>query len=185
MTINMADTIVRSTSIRPDSILNEITIVVEPNPLQPTPTEQNSTSTISQDNYGVQSVTLTGSPLATDADAFLLAEYLLRADPNYWFTGLSINMHRLDDTQRAAIATLDIGSFVAVIKTFKYGTPSVVQKNLYVEGIEHRITPALHHVDLSFSPVGFSQRWNGVTPTLTWEGVGDGLSWSNLIWTIL
>lgn len=181
----MADEIVRSLSIRPDSIINDVTVVVTPNPLQPTPTDQNVTDTTSQDNYGVQSITLTGSPLATNADAALLADYLLRADPNFWFTGLSVNMHRLDDTQRNLIATLDIGSFVGVIKSFQYGTPSIVQKNLYVEGIDHSITPTTHHVDLYFSPVGFSQKWNEVTSTLTWETTAAGLSWSNLIWTIL
>jgi len=181
----MADDVVRVTSIRPDSIINDVTVVVTPNPLQPTPTDQNVTDTTSQDNYGVQSITLSGSPLATNADAALLADYLLRADPNFWFTGLSVNMHRLNDTQRNLIATLDIGSFVSVIKSFQYGTPPIVQKNLYVEGIDHSITPTTHQVDLSFSPVGFSQKWNEVTSTLTWETTAAGLSWSNLIWTIL
>jgi hypothetical protein len=181
----MAEIIARKTSIRPDSILNDVIVIVAPNPSQPTPTDQQSTDTTSQDNYGVQSIVITDSPLLTDADALLLAEYLLRADPNYWFTGLSINMHRLTDAQRLAVSTLDIGSFVAVIKSFKFGTPSVVQKNLYVEGINHRITTTTHHIDLYFSPVGYSQEWGSVTPTLTWQNVPAGLSWSNLIWTIL
>lgn len=177
--------IVRSVSIRPDSILNDVTIIVAPNPLEPTPVDQTVTDTTSQDNYGVQSIVLTGSPLATNADAALLADYLLRADPNFWFTGLSINMHRLTSPQRDAVATLDIGSFVGVIKSFKYGTPSVVQKNLYVEGIEHMITTTTHHINLYFSPVGFAQQWDQITPTLSWESVSAGMSWSNLIWTIL
>ena len=181
----MADGVVRRTSIRPDSILNDVIVIVAPNPVQPTPVDQQSTDTVSQDNYGVQSIVITDSPLLTNADALVLAEYLLRADPHYWFTGLSINMHRLTDPQRSAVATLDIGDFVGVIKSFQYGTPSVVQKNLYVEGIDHRISTTTHHIDLHFSPVGYSQPWNGVTPTLTWESVPAGLSWSNLIWTIL
>ena len=181
----MAEAVARKASIRPDSILNDVIVIVAPNPSQPTPTDQQSTDTTSQDNYGVQSIVITDSPLLTNADALVLAEYLLRADPNYWFTGLSINMHRLTDPQRSAVATLDIGSFVSVIKSFKYGTPSVVQKNLYVEGIDHRITSTTHHIDLHFSPVGYSQPWSSVTPTLTWESVPAGLSWSNLIWTIL
>lgn len=181
----MAEIIARKTSIRPDSILNDVIVIVAPNPAQPTPTDQQSQDIESQDNYGVQSIVITDSPLLTNADALLLAEYLLRADPNYWFTGLSINMHRLTDPQRSSVATLDIGSFVSVIKSFKYGTPSVVQKNLYVEGINHRITSTTHDVDLYFSPVGYSQEWGDVTPTLTWESVPAGLSWSNLIWTIL
>jgi hypothetical protein len=181
----MAEAVARKASIRPDSILNDVVVIVAPNPAQPTPTDQQSTDTTSQDNYGVQSIVITDSPLLSDADALLLAEYLLRADPNYWFTGLSINMHRLTDAQRLAVSTLDIGSFVSVIKSFKFGTPSVVQKNLYVEGINHRITTTTHHIDLYFSPVGYSQQWGSVTPTLTWQNVPAGLSWSNLIWTIL
>jgi hypothetical protein len=181
----MAEIIARKTSIRPDSILNDVIVIVAPNPSQPTPTDQQSTDTVSQDNYGVQSIVITDSPLLTDADALILSEYLLRADPNYWFTGLSINMHRLTDAQRLAVSTLDIGSFVSVIKSFTYGTPSVVQKNLYVEGINHRISTTTHHIDLYFSPVGYSQQWGDVTPTLTWQSVPAGLSWSNLIWTIL
>jgi hypothetical protein len=181
----MADGVVRAMSIRPDSILNDVTVIVAPNPSQPTPTDQQSTDTTSQDNYGVQSIVITDSPLLTNADALILADYLLRADPNYWFTGLSINMHALTDAQRLQVAALEIGSFIGVTKKFKYGIPSSVQKNLYVEGIEHHITPQTHKIDLHFSPVGYSQPWSGVTPTLTWESVPAGLSWSNLIWTIL
>ena len=181
----MADGVVRSMSIRPDSILNTVVVIVAPNPEQLVPVDQTTTDTPSIDNYGVQSIVITDSPLATNNDALILTEYLIRPDPNYWFTGLTINLHRLTDAQRLAVTTLDIGDFVGVIKSFKYGTPSVVQKNLYVEGIEHKITPSNHFIDLHFSPVGYSQDWASVTPTLTWESVPAGLSWVNLIWTIL
>jgi hypothetical protein len=177
--------IVSIMSIRPDSIVNDVTIIVQPNPAQPTPTEQTTTDTTSQDNYGVQSIQITDSLLETDADAELLADYLLRPDPNFWFTGLSVNLHRLTSEQRTTIAQLEIGSFVSVVKTQEFGTPSKVTKNLYVEGIEHRLTPTGHHVDLYFSPVGFSQEWQEVTATVQWQDVGDGLSWANMIWTIL
>jgi len=172
-------------SIRPDSIVNDVTIIVQPNPAQPTPTEQTTTDTPSQENYGVQSIQITDSLLATDADAELLADYLLRPDPNFWFTGLSLNLHRLTSDQRNTVAQIDIGTFVSVIKTQAYGTPSRVVKNLYVEGIDHRLTPSGHHIDLHFSPVGFSQEWQEVTATLEWQDVASGLSWANLIWTVL
>jgi hypothetical protein len=177
--------VVRKTSIRPDSIINEVTIIVAPNPVQPTPTEQTTIAPESVANYGVQSITIQEAPLATDADAAILADYFIRSEPNFWYTGLSINMHALTAPERDSVSTLDIGDFVAVIKTFKYGTPPLVQKNLFVEGINHVITPSTHHIDLYFSPVGYSQPWDGVTPTLTWETVPAGLTWANLIWTIL
>ena len=174
-----------SQSIRPDSIINDVIIVVAPNPDQLSPTDQQVVAPDSQTNYGVQSIVIQNSPLATNADAALLAEYLIRSEPNFWYTNLSINMHALTAPERSSVSTLDIGDFVAVIKTFEYGTPSVVQKNLFIEGINHVITPSTHHIDLYFSPVGFSQPWNGVTAALNWETVPAGLSWANLIWTIL
>lgn len=180
----MSDAVVRTFAIRLDSVINDVVVTVEPTTSEPVPTPQQTTDTNSQDNYGVQSINI-ASILATDEDAQLLADYLIRPEPNFWFTGLSINMQRLDATQRNTVAQLDIGSFVSVTKQFKYGTPSTVTKNLYVEGIEHRITPTNHFIDLHFSPVGYNQAWNQVTPTLTWQAVADGLSWTNVIWTIL
>jgi hypothetical protein len=61
----------------------------------------------------------------------------------------------------------------------------VVTKNLYVEGIEHTLTPSVHTINLYFSPVGFYEEWQDVTPTLTWENAPIGVSWTNLIWTQL
>ena len=177
--------VVRSTSIRPDSIINEVTIVVAPNPVEPTPVEQTVVAPESITNYGVQSITIQDSPLETNADALILSDYFIRSEPNFWYTGLSINMHALTSPERDAVSTLDIGDFVAVVKSFMFGTPPVVQKNLYVEGINHVITPSTHHIELYFSPVGFSQPWNNVTATLTWADVPAGVTWANLIWTIL
>jgi hypothetical protein len=180
----MSDAVVRAFSITPISIINDVTVEVEPTPEEPTPTPQTTTDTTSQENYGVQSIVVQ-SLLATDEDAELLADYLIRPEPNFWYTALTVNMARLTSGQRTTVSQLEIGSFVSVTKSYKYGTPSTVQKNLYVEGIEHRITPNGHTVQLYFSPVGFTQEWDEVTPTLTWNDVADGLSWTNLIWTIL
>lgn len=171
-------------SIRPDSLVNFVSVTVISNPSEPTPVTQVVSDTTSQTNYGIQSIDIE-SLLATNDDAELLADYLLRPDPNFWFTGLSVNMTRLTEAQRDLIATLDIGSFVAVVKTQKYGTPATVTKRLYIEGIKHRLTTSNHIVELYFSPVGFTQPWNTVTATLQWEDVATGLSWTNLIWTEL
>ena len=174
-----------STSIREDSLVNDVRIIIQPNPSTPTPVEQTATSVLSQGIYGVQSIVITGSLLATDADAELLAEYLLRPDPNFWFTGLEVVMGALTDAQRNTVSTLDIGSVVTVVKSFQYGTPSTVSKTLFVEGIEHTITSKSHNVRLYFSPVGFNQEWQNVTANLQWQNAQTGLSWGNLIWTTL
>ena len=180
----MSDAVARSSSIRPDSLVNYVDIIVIANPSEPAPTLQVVQDTNSQNIYGVQGVSLE-SPLATNEDAELLADYLIRPDPNYWFTGLGLNMYRLTDAQRLSVSQIDIGSFVSVTKSFKYGTPPVVTKNLYVEGIEHTLTPSVHTINLYFSPVGFYQEWQEVTAELTWENAPIGVSWTNLIWTQL
>jgi hypothetical protein len=176
--------VARSSSVRPDSLVNYVDIIVIANPAEPTPTLQVVQDANSQDIYGVQGVSLQ-SPLATNEDAQLLADYLIRPDPNYWFTGLTIGMYRLTDAQRLAVSQIDIGSFVSVTKSFKYGSPSTVTKNLYVEGVSHSITQSEHTIELSFSPVGFYQEWQEVTSTLTWANAPIGVSWTNLIWTQL
>ena len=181
----MAEGRVTIASIRPDSIVNDVVVIIAPSDSVPDPTPQQITDTPSQENYGNQGVTITDSLLATEEDALLLAEYLLRPDPNYWFTGLSVDISQLNDAQRLAITTLDVGTLVSITKSFKYGTPSTVTKNLYVEGIQHSITNTSHHIDFHFSPVGYSQQWQDITPTLTWELVPNGVSWTNLVWNIL
>jgi hypothetical protein len=172
-------------SVRPDSLVNYVEVIVAPNPEQPAPAPQIVESVPSQITYGLQGITIDGSLLTTDEDAELLADYLIRPDPNFWFTGLGIEMARLTNTQRNTIATLDIGSLVTVVKRQKFGTPSVITKTLYVEGIEHRITTGTHAVALFFSPVGFLETWGDVTDTLRWQDVADGLSWTNLVFTTL
>ena len=176
--------IARSSSIRPDSLVNYVDVIVIANPSEPTPTLQTVQDANSQAIYGVQSVSLQ-SLLATNEDAEILADYLIRPDPNYWFTGLRVNMLRLTNAQRLSVTQLEIGSFIGVVKSFTYGTPSTVSKNLYIEGIEHTITSSNHYIDLFFSPVGFYQEWEEVTADLTWENVPSGLAWTNLIWTTL
>jgi hypothetical protein len=172
-------------SVRPDSLVNYVEIIVVANPSQPTPTPQVVESAPSQATYGLQGITIDGSLLTTNADAEILAEYLLRPDPNFWFTGLGIEMARLTNDQRNIIAQLDIGSLVTVKKKQQFGTPPEISKTLYIEGIEHRITPNGHQVSLYFSPVGFAETWQNVTANLQWEDVAEGLSWTNLIWTSL
>jgi hypothetical protein len=174
---------VTSSSIRPDSLVNEVVVIVQPNPSEPSPTGQTVVDANSQTLYGIQAIVIDNSLLATNQDAQLLAQYLVRPEPNFWFTGLGIEMHALTDAQRDTVAQLDIGSLVTVRKSFKFGTPSNVEKRLFIEGIEHTLTPRGHVVQLYFSPVGFQQEWQEVTPALQWQDVQSGLSWTNLIYT--
>jgi hypothetical protein len=90
--------------------------------------------------------------LATLEDAALLAEYLIRSAPAFWFGNIQIIMNGLTDAQRTIINSLDIGSQVSVTKTFPNSTPSTVTQLMALEGISHDITPDRHIVTLYPNP---------------------------------
>jgi hypothetical protein len=102
--------------------------------------------------YGVQETPVVITLLATLEDAALLAEYLIRSAPAFWFGNIQIIMNGLTDAQRTTINSLDIGSQVSVTKSFPKSTPSTVTQLMALEGISHDITPDRHIVTLYPNP---------------------------------
>lgn len=103
--------------------------------------------------FGEQATPIVVTLLATEADATILAKYLIRDIPAYWFTNLTIELGALTTPQRATIAQLEIGDQLRVTKTFPAGvTPLSVTQSLFVEGIEHDITPGGHTVTIWAGP---------------------------------
>jgi hypothetical protein len=88
----------------------------------------------------------TGFPFAQD-----LAEYLVRQLPQYWFSNIEISMNGLTDEQRDLVAVLEIGDQIRVSKRFPNVANPVVE-DLFVEGIDHKITPSNHTIVLQCSP---------------------------------
>jgi hypothetical protein len=88
----------------------------------------------------------TGFPFAQD-----LAEYLIRQLPQYWFSNIEISMNGLTDEQRDLVAVLEIGDQIRVSKRFPNVANPVVE-DLFVEGIDHKITPSNHTIVLQCSP---------------------------------
>lgn len=101
--------------------------------------------------YGVQAGNVLVTILAAPGDAAALAFYLQRPAPDYWFSDIEIQFHRLTDAQRDTVAVVDIGDLIKVSKRFPNVTNPVVE-DLFVEGVEHQITPSGHTMKLYCSP---------------------------------
>jgi hypothetical protein len=102
-------------------------------------------------NYGVQAGNVLVTILASPSDAAALAFYLQRPTPDYWFSDIEIQFAALTDAQRDTVAVLDIGDLIKVSKRFPNVTNPVVE-DLFVEGVEHQITPSGHTMKLYCSP---------------------------------
>jgi hypothetical protein len=139
------------------SVVNVVNVGIAP----PAPTTGTLATTIeyaqgivseSVAEYGVQETPVVITLLATLEDAALLAEYLIRSAPAFWFGNIQIIMNGLTDAQRTTINSLDIGSQVSVTKSFPNSTPSTVTQLMALEGISHDISPDRHIVTLYPNP---------------------------------
>ena len=80
-----------------------------------------------------------------------LAGYLVREIPVYWFSNIEISMNGISEAQRDLVAVLEIGDQIRVSKRFPNVANPVVE-DLFVEGIDHKISPSNHTVILQCSP---------------------------------
>lgn len=88
------------------------------------------------------------STLTSVAGQFLA----LYATPQVRFTGLSVELAGLSAADQQVVLTLDLTDQVTVRKSFAVGDPLVIEQNLMVTGIRHRIVPGSHIVEFSFEP---------------------------------
>ena len=96
--------------------------------------------------------------LANATQAGILAEYLVRPAPEYWFSSIEVLLNGIADADRDAVAELEIGDQVKVSKRFPNVTSPVVQE-LFVEGVEHEITVDRHTVRLYCSPASLYENF--------------------------
>ena len=140
------------------SVVNTVNVAIAPSApttLDPTPqtTYATATDSTSIDTFGVSETPIVITLLATVADAGALAQYLLRANPAYWFSSLRVQLNSLSDSDKSLIANLEIGTQIAVTKTFPAGVvPSTVTEYLFVEGLDHEITVDQHTVTIYTGP---------------------------------
>jgi hypothetical protein len=140
------------------SVVNTVNVAIAPpapTAIDPTPDTEYATATdaISVEIFGVQETPIVITLLATIEDAGALADYLIRAVPAFWFSNLDVSLNTLSDANKTLVANLEIGQQIAVTKSFPAGVvPSTVTENLFVEGLEHRITPEQHIVTIYTGP---------------------------------
>jgi len=102
---------------------------------------------LSQSDYFIQSLAVTGSLLDTNAAAQDLADYLINAEPEPTFTAIEVAFAQLSDAQRDVVATIDIGDTITIEKSFLNGGVSTeLAQELAVEGVEHYIDYVGGHV---------------------------------------
>jgi len=162
---NLADSVVAPSVQRPNeftplnpSVVNVVNVAIAP----PAPTTGDLNTTIeyaqavatdSVSNFGVQETPVVVTLLETLDDAGLLASYLIRPVPAFWFGNIQVIMNGLSDTQRTTITNLEIGSQISVTKTFPSpSNPNSVTQLMALEGISHDITPDRHIVTLYTNP---------------------------------
>lgn len=104
----------------------------------------------SQAEFGIQTLSLNDVPLATLAAGTTLAQNLRDKykDPVFRFNEISVVLNGLSAANAEAVSTLEIGDLVSVTKSFTVGSPTTVQKTMFVEQITHNITPNSHTVTL-------------------------------------
>jgi len=147
------------------SVINKVTVALAPDTptaLDPNPDTPFASSTDgdSVDTYGQQDGPLFITLLATIEEAGELSQYLLRADPAFWFSNLAISLNTLSEENKNIVANLEIGQQIAVTKTFPAGVvPQQVTEYLFVEGISHKVTPETHVVTNYTGPASTFLQW--------------------------
>jgi len=147
------------------SVINKVTVALAPDTpsaLDPNPDTTYATSTDenSVGTYGQQDGPLFITLLATIEEAGELSEYLLRANPAFWFSNLAVSLNTLSEANKNIVANLEIGQQIAVTKTFPAGVvPQTVTEYLFVEGISHNVTVDNHIVTIYTGPASTFLQW--------------------------
>ena len=115
-----------------------------------TGTVQAADDAASQTEFGVSTLALTDLLLASDANAFTLAQKLLDnyKQPVYRFDDLRLVVSAMSSPNRNLVLGIDMGDVITVTRTFSTGSPASVSDDYAVERIVHQILPDRHIVTL-------------------------------------
>ena len=113
--------------------------------------------TDSQNQYGISTLEQSGLLLNSDADALLLAQYLLTrySEPEYRFDSLDIELARLSTAQQNAVLGLELTDVIQV-KFTPNNVGSQIDKYAQVTGISHRTDSISHIVTLNLSTLDYA-----------------------------
>jgi hypothetical protein len=108
----------------------------------------------SQDIYGVQTLSLDGLLLTSDADALVLADYLLgRYDqPELRFSSLQVKLHDKNTADQAELLAVEIQDVIKIVFT-PNGIGEAIDRYGLVTGIKHSIGIDTHTVTFDFGSV--------------------------------
>ena len=117
-------------------------------------TPQVADNPASQDIYGVQTLSLDGLLLTSDADALVLADYLLgRYDqPELRFSSLRVNLHDKNTADQAELLAVEIQDVIKIVFT-PNGIGDAIERYGLVTGIKHSIGIDTHTVTFDFGSV--------------------------------
>jgi len=112
-------------------------------------TDQTANDVVSQTEYGISTLNLSGLLLKDDAAALVLATDLLDRykEPEYRFDKLQTIYNRLGAADQGTLTRLDIADVVSITRTYPTGTPATVTKEYSIENIRHVISPSSHTVE--------------------------------------
>jgi hypothetical protein len=112
-------------------------------------TDQVANDVVSQTEYGISTLNLSGLLLVDDAAALTLANDLLDRykEPEYRFDKLQTIYNPLSSLEQADLTGLDVADVVSITRTYPTGTPASVTKEYSIENIRHVISPSSHTVE--------------------------------------
>ena len=102
----------------------------------------------SQTQYGVQTLSFSSVPLDTLAAGSALAQNLLNKykDPKIRFDEISTSLNACGSALWPTVLTLDVGDVIAVTKTYETGLPLTRTESVFIESVNHDITPSDHRI---------------------------------------
>lgn len=117
-------------------------------------TPQVADNLASQAIYGVQTLSLDGLLLTSDADSLILADYLLgRYDqPELRFSSLEVTLHDKNTADQAELLAVEIQDVIKIVFT-PNGIGDAIERYGLVTGIKHTIGIDTHTVTFDFGSV--------------------------------
>lgn len=111
-------------------------------------TVQTAENVSSQTEFGISTYALDNLLLQTDAEALVLADYLVTqyAEPVYRFDDMEVVVSAITAGNRNIVNALELQDVVTVTRTYTTGSPLQVTQYYAVERLTHTITAAEHRV---------------------------------------
>jgi hypothetical protein len=120
-------------------------------------TTQTANDTDSQNQYGISTLEQNNLLLDSDADAALLAQFLLArySEPEYRFEALELEMANLSTQQQNDVLSLELTDVIQV-KFTPNNIGSQIEKYAQITGIQHRTNSISHSVTIRLSTLDYA-----------------------------